>query len=81
MATPRIMAWGTSRNTSPASVNPEVSYSDHLGKNSLDKTRIVALSFEVEEGRVKRTVRYGSLPEALAASGLTLLDEVTSTAG
>jgi hypothetical protein len=42
---------------------------------------IVASSFSVEDGRVRRTVRYGSLPEALAASGLTLLDEVPSTAG
>ena len=40
----------------------------------------VASSFTVEDGLVKRTVRYGSLTEALAASGLTLLDEVTSTA-
>jgi SnoaL-like domain len=42
---------------------------------------IVASSFRVEDGRVRRTIRYGSLPEALAASGLTLLDEVPSTAG
>jgi hypothetical protein len=42
---------------------------------------IVASSFLVEDGRVRRTIRYGSLPEALAASGLTLLDEVPSTAG
>ena len=42
---------------------------------------IVASSFSVEDGRVRRTIRYGSLPEALAASGLTLLDKVPSTAG
>ena len=42
---------------------------------------IVASSFRVEDGRVSRTIRYGSLPEALAASGLTLRDEVLSTAG
>ena len=42
---------------------------------------IVASSFRVEDGRVRRTIRYGSLSEALAASGLTLLDEVPSTAG
>jgi hypothetical protein len=37
------MAWGTSRNASPASVNPEVSHRDYLVKNSLDKTRIEAV--------------------------------------
>src|SRR5687768_7847794 len=42
---------------------------------------IVASSFLVEDGLVRRTVRYSSLLEALAASGLTLLDEVPSTAG
>jgi hypothetical protein len=42
---------------------------------------IVASSFIVENGRVRRTVRYGSLSEALAASGLSLSDEVPSTAG
>jgi hypothetical protein len=42
---------------------------------------IVASSFTVEEGRVKRTVRFGSLNEALTASGLTLLDEIPSTGG
>ena len=42
---------------------------------------IVASSFRVEDGRVRRTIRYGSLPEALAVSGLTLRDEVPSTAG
>ena len=42
---------------------------------------IVASSFTVEEGRVRRTVRYGSLEEALAATGLTSLDEVLSVAG
>ena len=42
---------------------------------------IVASSFRVENGRVRRTIRHGSLPEALAESALTLLDEVPSTAG
>ncbi len=42
---------------------------------------IVAASFRVEDGQVSRTIRYGSLPEALVASGLTLLDEAPSTAG
>jgi hypothetical protein len=40
----------------------------------------IASSFTVEDGLVKRTVRYGSLEEALAATDLTLLDEVPSTA-
>ena len=43
--------------------------------------QIVASSFTVDDGRVRRTVRYGSLTEALAATGLSLLDEVPSTAG
>ena len=38
----------------------------------------VASSFEVEDGRVRRTVRYDSLTEALAQTGLTLLDETPS---
>ena len=38
----------------------------------------IASSFAVEDGRVMRTVRYGSLTEALAATGLTLPDEVPS---
>ena len=42
---------------------------------------IIASSFTVEDGRVMRTVRYGSLEEALAATGLTLVDEVLSAAG
>jgi len=48
------------------------------GKASDPQT--VATSFSVEDGLVKRTIRYGSLTEALAATGLTLLDEVPSTA-
>jgi hypothetical protein len=47
------------------------------GKASGPQT--VASSFTVEDGLVNRTVRYGSLTEALAATGLTLLDEVPST--
>ena len=43
--------------------------------------QIIASSFTVEDGKVMRTVRYGSLEEALAATGLTLLDEVLSAAG
>jgi hypothetical protein len=42
---------------------------------------IIASSFTVEDGRVMRTVRYGSLEEALAATGLTLVDEVLKAAG
>ena len=48
------------------------------GKASDPQT--VATSFSVEDGLVKRTIRYGSLTEALAATGLTLLDEVPSIA-
>ena len=43
--------------------------------------QIIASSFTVEDERVMRTVRYGSLEEALAATGLTLADEVLSAAG
>jgi hypothetical protein len=39
----------------------------------------IASSFAVENGLVKRTVRYGSLAEALAATGLTLRDELPGT--
>ncbi len=46
----------------------------------LPDPQTVASSFTVADGLVKRTVRYGSLTEALAATGLTLLDEVSSTA-
>jgi hypothetical protein len=41
---------------------------------------ILASSFAVEDGRVMRTVRYGSLEEALAAAGLTFQDEIPSIA-
>jgi hypothetical protein len=43
--------------------------------------QIIASSFAVEDGRVMQTIRYGSLQEALAATGLTLADEVPSAAG
>jgi hypothetical protein len=43
--------------------------------------QIIASSFTVEHGKVTRTLRYGSLQEALAATGLTLLDEVLSANG
>ena len=43
--------------------------------------QIIASSFTVEGGRVRRTVRYGSLEEALEAAGLTLVDAVPSPAG
>ena len=42
---------------------------------------VIASSFEVENGLVSRTVRYGSLTEALAATGLTLSDEIPIAAG
>jgi hypothetical protein len=37
---------------------------------------IVASSFTVESGRVTRTVRYGSLEEALTAADLSVQDEI-----
>ena len=42
---------------------------------------ILASSFTVEGGRVMRTVRYGSLEEALSAAGLTSQDEIPDAAG
>jgi ketosteroid isomerase-like protein len=52
---------------------------------SLDGTvtdpQTIASSFAVEDGLVTRTVRYGSLMEALAAAGLTLQDEMPSPTG
>lgn len=41
----------------------------------------IASSFTVENASVMRTIRYGSLEEALAATGLTLADEVLGSAG
>lgn len=43
--------------------------------------QLIASSFRVENGRVTRAVRYGSLEEALAATGLSLADEVQTAAG
>ena len=40
----------------------------------------LASSFTVDDGKVMRTVRYGSLEEALAAAGLTFQDEIPSIA-
>ena len=40
---------------------------------------IIASSFTVENGLVRRTVRYGSLDEALAATGLTLSDQILAS--
>jgi hypothetical protein len=39
----------------------------------------IASSFIVENGLVRRTVRYGSLDEALAATGLAPRDELPAT--
>ncbi len=47
---------------------------------ALTDPETVASSFAVEDGRVMRTVRYGSLEEALAAAGLTLQDEIPNIA-
>jgi hypothetical protein len=43
--------------------------------------QIITSSFTVDGGKVMRTIRYGSLEEALAATGLALVDEVPSAAG
>src|SRR4051812_26449046 len=43
--------------------------------------QLIASSFTVEDGKVMRTIRYGLLEEALAATGLTLADEVLGGAG
>jgi len=40
----------------------------------------IASSFQVEAERVRRTIRYDSLQEALAATGLTVEDEVSPDA-
>ena len=42
---------------------------------------IIASSFKVENGLVRRTVRYGSLSEGITATGLTLSDEIPIAAG
>ena len=40
---------------------------------------IIASSFQVEKGLVRRTVRFSSLEDALAVSGLTMQDEISTT--
>jgi hypothetical protein len=44
-------------------------------------SQFIASSFSVENSCVMRTIRYGSLGEALTATGLTLADEVLGAAG
>ena len=65
---------------SPAELVVEQVATWHGPDGAATEPQSVASSFTVEDGLVKRTVRYGSLEEALAATGLTLLDEVPSTA-
>ena len=48
---------------------------------AVTEPQIIASSFTVENGRVTRTFRYGSLEEALTATGLTELDEVLNANG
>ena len=48
---------------------------------SVTEPETLASSFTVEDERVTRTVRYGSLEEALAVAGLTSQDEISGTAG
>jgi hypothetical protein len=42
---------------------------------------MIASSFTVEDGLVKRTMRYDSLSEALATTGMTMTDEVARVSG
>ena len=42
---------------------------------------VLASSFVVEGERVMRTVRYGSLEEALAAAGMSMQDEIPGAPG
>src|SRR5215207_9510134 len=44
--------------------------------DTVSDPQIIASSFTVENALVMRTVRYGSLMEALAAAGLTVQDEM-----
>ena len=42
---------------------------------------IIASSFQVDKGLVSRMVRFSSLEDALAMSGLTMHDEISNTEG
>jgi ketosteroid isomerase-like protein len=66
---------------SPADLAVEQVAIWHGPDGAASDPQIIASSFTVADGRVMRTVRYGSLEEALAATGLTLADEVLSAAG
>jgi hypothetical protein len=44
--------------------------------DTVSDPQIIASSLTVENALVTRTVRYGSLMEALAAAGLTIQDEI-----
>ena len=44
--------------------------------DTVTEPQIIASSFTVENALVTRTVRYGSLMDALAAAGLTMQDEI-----
>jgi hypothetical protein len=66
---------------SPAALVVEQVATWHGPDDAVTDPQIIASSFTVENGRVMRTLRFGSLDEALAATGLTLADEVPSAAG
>jgi len=66
---------------SPADLVVEQAATWRGADGAVSDPQIIASSFTVEDGRVMRTVRYGSLEEALAATSLTLADEVLSAAG
>jgi SnoaL-like domain len=48
-------------------------------ESTVTDPEFIASSFIVENGLVRRTVRYGSLDEALAAAGLAPRDELPAT--
>jgi ketosteroid isomerase-like protein len=66
---------------SPARLVVEQVATWHGPDGAITDPQIIASSFTVADGRVMRTLRYESLEEALAASGLTLADEVQSANG
>ena len=66
---------------SPAELVVEQIATWRSADGSVTEPEILASSFTVEDGRVTRTVRYGSLEEALSAAGLTSQDEIPDAAG
>jgi ketosteroid isomerase-like protein len=65
---------------SPAEVVVEQAATWRGPDGAVTDQEIIASSFAIEGGRVVRTIRFESLEEALAATGLTLADVVPSAA-